>query len=44
MKRGVCLALLFCLMAGMAYSQGGASVQGTIGDATGAVLREPASM
>ncbi len=38
MKLGVSLALLFCLMAGMSYGQGGASVQGTISDATGAVL------
>src|SRR3989475_10221832 len=38
MKRGVSLALLFCLVAGMSYGQGGASVQGTISDATGAVL------
>jgi len=38
MKRGVSLALLFCLVAGMSYGQGGASVQGAITDATGAVL------
>src|SRR5256885_15219583 len=36
--RGVSLALLFCLVAGMSYGQGGASVQGTITDTTGAVL------
>src|SRR5438132_6041815 len=38
MKRGVSLALLFCLVAGMSYGQGGASVQGAMTDATGAVL------
>src|SRR5439155_254173 len=38
MKRGVSLALLFCLVAGMSYGEGGASVQGAITDATGAVL------
>src|SRR5438094_6627172 len=38
MKPGVSLLLLLCLIAGMSYGQGGASVQGTISDATGAVL------
>src|SRR5947208_14549973 len=38
MKGGVSRALLFCLVAGSSYGQGGASVQGAITDATGAVL------
>jgi len=38
MKPGVSLLLFLCLIAGMSYGQGGASVQGTISDATGAVL------
>ena len=38
MKPSVSLVLFLCLIAGMSYGQGGASVQGTISDATGAVL------
>src|SRR5437773_1494227 len=38
MKWGVRVLLFLCLIAGMSYGQGGASVQGTISDATGAVL------
>src|SRR5256712_13133479 len=38
MKWGVRVLLFLCLIAGMSYGKGGASVQGTISDATGAVL------
>src|SRR5437870_9376502 len=38
MKWGISLLLFVCLVAGTSYGQGGASVQGSISDATGAVL------